>query len=177
MPPEIEATINAIRILRDPRFLATERGYQGALYCAIRSELERMGLLTEHRILEMEYQKSARHRLSQRPDIVFHIPTEISGESVQKNNFAVWALKHSGSQIDAEDDFQKLEEMFEVLLYPVGIFVNIASRRTHLGHYTGQHKERIHAFAVPGMSRSKIIHSYFKNGELIDEQIQINGRG
>lgn len=50
--------------------------------------------MTNGAILEMEYQKSSRHGLGQRPDIVFHIPAEHSRESVQANNFAVWALPH-----------------------------------------------------------------------------------
>jgi hypothetical protein len=41
----------------------------------------------------MEYQKSARQGLAQRPDIVFHIPAEVSGAAVTENNYEVWALK------------------------------------------------------------------------------------
>jgi hypothetical protein len=72
MLPEIEATIGAIRSVRNARYLATERGYQGAFYCTLRSELERMERLSAERILELEYQKTVgRHGTRQRPDIVF----------------------------------------------------------------------------------------------------------
>jgi hypothetical protein len=175
MPPEIEATINAIRLVRESRFLATERGYQGAFYCELRSQLA--GKLTNHRILEMEYQKSFRHGLFQRPDILFHIPAEISLEPPNKNNYAVWALKHSGSRNEAIIDFDKLDEMFDTLDYPLGIFINIASPQTHLEHYNGSFKGRIHAFAVPGVNDSTILHSYFEDSQLVGIPLPLNPGG
>jgi hypothetical protein len=162
--PEVHGTIAAIKTVINPRYLATERGYQGAFYCALRSSLEQMGILSEKCILEMEYQKSAKHGISQRPDIVFHIPTEISRASVRKNNFAVWALKLNASTTDARDDFDKLDEMCGELRYSLAIFVNIASSTTHLKLYRGKYHERIHAFSFLDREGSQIQHSYFENG-------------
>ena len=96
-----------------------------------------MRLLSAERILEMEYQKSARHGISQRPDIVFPIPAEISGVPVRDNNFAVWALKHLASLADAEEDFAKLDEMCDALNCLLATFVNVASSKTYLELYKG----------------------------------------
>src|SRR5690349_21340233 len=94
----IDATISAIKNVRNPRFLATERGFHGAFYCALFSFLKKKGIITDRVILEMEYQKSTRHATKQRPDIILHIPREISGsKSTRTNNFAVWALKRRAS--------------------------------------------------------------------------------
>ncbi len=76
----------------------------------------------------MEYQKSFRHGMSQRPDIVLHVPAEDSGACVVDNNRAVWALKRHATQAGARADFEKLEEMFKRLRYPFGIFVNIDAK-------------------------------------------------
>lgn len=102
----IRATEAAIHQVGHPRFFATERGFHGRFYYALQTQLDQEGILTEGRILEMEYQKSGRHGLTQRPDIVLHVPAE-PGTSVQDNNFAVWALKFRASEGDARDDFRK----------------------------------------------------------------------
>jgi hypothetical protein len=128
--------------------------------------LESRGILTDKVILEMEYQKSHGHGTSQRPDIILHVPVEISGGSVRDNNFAVWALKHSGSGTAAEEDFNKLDEICVRLNYPLLIFVNIASAQTHLDRYQGPHRERIHAFAVPSLTGTEIQHAFFENGTM-----------
>lgn len=120
------------------------------------------------RILEMEYQKSAIHGLSQRPDIVFHIPRELSGDSVHHNNYAVWALKRDATSGEAVEDFDKLDEMCDVLKYPLAIFVNIASSKTRLDLYRGKFSERIHAFAFLDPKGSKIQYSYFDNGKIVN---------
>jgi hypothetical protein len=170
MLPEIHATIEAIQQVRNPRFLATERGYHGAFYCALRSNMERQGLLSQKRILEMEYQKSwSRHSLSQRPDIVFHIPVEISGATRSENNFAVWALKFDASPTGAIEDFKKLDEMCLGLKYPLAIFVNVASRKTYLDLYRGKYPQRIHAVAAPGPKGSQMRYSFFENGRITNE--------
>lgn len=90
----INATIRALHEIRNRRFLATERGYQGAFYCMLHQLLTTEDLITENRILEMEYQKSTRHGLRKRPDIIFHIPAELTGAGVRENNFALWSLKY-----------------------------------------------------------------------------------
>jgi hypothetical protein len=145
----IEATILALRSVRHARFFRTERGYQGRFFCALQEILEEFGILNDDLILEMEYQKSvARHHMNQRPDIVLHIPTEVSNAPPNKNNFAAWALKCRANPAHAQDDFRKLDELFLVLDYPLGFFVNIDSDSHHLLHYSGNYPDRLIAYAV-----------------------------
>jgi hypothetical protein len=144
----VAATIEAIIGVRQARFFRNERGYHGRFYCSLLGALEHRNLLTGDRIVEMEYQKSDRHGLTQRPDIVFHIPAEISGSAVNENNYAVWALKQAASVAEAKDDFLKLDDMFRILRYPLGIFINIRSNRHHLNSYEGPYRDRLMAFAV-----------------------------
>jgi hypothetical protein len=96
----------------------------------------------------MEYQKSARHGIFQRPDIVLHMPAEDFGAAVNENNLAVWALKRQATDGDATRDFEKLEEMFQALRYSVGIFVNISSTDHFAGAYSGYFPERLRTVAV-----------------------------
>lgn len=135
----IEATESAIRAVDAERFFQTERGFHGRFYCALQTELDRAGLLSKGAILEMEYQKSARHGLTQRPDIIFHIPVEHSGAGVAENNYAVWALKRRATPADAQDDFIKLDQMFSFLNYPLGFFVNIDATDPMRQHYSGEY--------------------------------------
>jgi hypothetical protein len=144
----IDITEAAIRAVDAPRFFRTERGFHGRFYCALQEQLDQAGLIANGTILEMEYQKSRRHGLSQRPDIVLHIPAEYSRASVQENNFAVWALKHRASRAEACADFARLDEMFEVLKYPFGFFLNIDSADPMRQHYSGAYGERLATVAA-----------------------------
>lgn len=144
----VAATTQALLQINQPRFLRTERGYHGKFYCALQEALEERGLLQDGRILEMEYQKSARHQTSQRPDIVLHVPAEGSGQAVTENNFAVWALKRRATQDKANQDFVKLDQMFESLRYPLGIFVNIDTNEHVKLLYSGRFPERLKVVAV-----------------------------
>ena len=144
----VNATIASLLSISVRRFFKSERGYQGIFYCKLYDELEKYGLVNEDQIVEMEYQKSSRHSISQRPDIIYHIPIEHSGANVDENNFAVWALKASASLTSAEADFYKLEEMFDRLKYPIGFFININSNLHHLELYNGSFKDRLFAFSV-----------------------------
>lgn len=144
----IVATEVAIRSVDAARFFQTERGFHGRFYCALQAELDRVGLIVNGAILEMEYQKSARHCLGQRPDIIFHIPTEHSGAGVITNNFAVWALKRRSTIAEARDDFGKLDQMFNALEYPLGFFVNIDATDPMREHYMGIHGTRLVAVAA-----------------------------
>jgi len=143
-----DATESALRAVDAIRFFRTERGFHGRFYCALQAELDRLGLIANAAILEMEYQKSARHDLGQRPDIIFHIPTEHSGARVEENNYAVWALKHKANASDAKDDFKKLDEMFATLHYAHGFFINIDATDPMLEHYEGDYSRRLAAVAV-----------------------------
>ncbi len=144
----INATESAIRAVDAARFFQTERGFHGRFYCALQKQLEQAGLLASGAILEMEYQKSRRHDLSQRPDIVFHIPAEYSRATVQENNFAVWALKRRATRAKAESDFVLLDEMFQSLHYPLGFFLNIDSTDPMMQHYQGAFPGRLAAVAA-----------------------------
>jgi hypothetical protein len=143
-----DATEAAIRMVNAKRFFQTERGFHGRFYCALQEQLAQAGFIADGAILEMEYQKSSRHDIRQRPDIVFHIPAEDSGASVRENNFAVWALKHRASLADASEDFDRLDEMFDALRYPIGFFLNIDSTDTMRQHYKGRNGDRLSAVAA-----------------------------
>ncbi len=145
----IEATINALKLARNVRFFRTERGYQGELFCELKNALYEKGIIEEDLILEMEYQKvQDRHRTRRRPDIILHVPAEVSDAPAHENNIGVWALKHNASMLDAQNDFNKLDEMFRHLNYFLGFFINIDSNFHHLELYSGNYKDRIFAFAV-----------------------------
>ena len=143
-----DATESALRSVVDVRFFQTERGFHGRFYCALQARLDRLGLIANGAILEMEYQKSARHNLGQRPDIIFHIPTEHSGAGVKDNNYAVWALKHKTNVADAKEDFQKLDQMFDDLHYAFGFFININATNPMREYYEGTYSHRLAAVAV-----------------------------
>jgi hypothetical protein len=171
--PEVRATVSALKAVRDARFLATERGFHGAFYCELRTALRRRRLLGDGRILEMEYQKSARQGIRQRPDIILHIPADIRGTTVRENNFAVWALKRAATEQEAREDFAKLDQMCITLCYPLALFVNVAATQTHLAQYLGPFRERIHGLATPVLGGLTLKHSYFVEGELREEEIRL----
>lgn len=148
-----------------PRFLRSERGYQGRFYCALQASLDNRGVLQDGLILEMEYQKSSRHGLSQRPDIILHAPAEETGAAVFENNVAVFALKLRASPDRAGEDFAKLDEVCAVLRYQLAIFINVNSEEHHIACYKGQHQDRLHSFAVRLRSgRPRITHAWWERG-------------
>lgn len=165
----IDATIQSLRSIRNPRLFRTERGYQGELFCELQNILKEQGIVDGVNILEMEYQKSQRHGIRQRPDIILHVPAEISGVSVKENNFAVWALKHKSSTEDAIDDFRKLNDMFAVLEYPLGFFVNIDSATHHFGNYEGEFVDRLVTFAIRLDDGDVSIKMAYWNNNVIEE--------
>jgi hypothetical protein len=140
----VESTHEALASVVHPRFFHTERGYQGGFYCCLMRQFEEKGLLDdERRVVEMEYQKTASHYMSQRPDAIYHIPVEVSGASVEENNYAVWAFKRKASASDAREDFEKLDEMMERLKYGLAFFIDINSDRHYLDAYNGPHRDRL----------------------------------
>lgn len=168
----INATIEALQSIQQPRFFQTERGYHGKFYCELHEALDASGILSEDILLEMEYQKSERHGIYQRPDIVLHIPAELDGTSVQENNFAVFALKRLASQTEAEEDFGKLDQMFNQLHYPLGFFIDVDSTQHRLNNYTGTFPNRLHAFAVKLVNGEvSIIHASWVGNEIQEELI------
>lgn len=164
----IEATLEAISKVRNPRYFCSERGYQGQFYCQLQSILEEQNIITADLILEMEYQKQVQnHHMTQRPDIILHIPSEVSGASSTENNFCVWALKRGTNSTGAREDFEKLNMMMEVLNYPVGIFINIDSGRHFLESYDLSYKNRIAAISVLLQDDVLLVNvATFQNDEL-----------
>lgn len=157
----LQAVVEALRADTPQRFLRSERGYQGRFYCALQEALDRRGVLKDGIILEMEYQKSSRHNMNQRPDIILHIPAEESRSGVQANNFMVIALKRRASSDLAKEDFDKLDQMCGQLRYSLAVFINIDCADHHLDRYTGDFADRIHAFAIECRRGSaKIIHAW-----------------
>jgi hypothetical protein len=144
----IASTEAALLSISNPRYFKSERGYQGIFYCKLHDELDSRDLLTEDRIIEMEYQKSDRHGMSQRPDIIFHIPVELSGADRNENNYAVWAFKVNANQGSAQEDFEKLDQMFGVLNYPLGFFINIRTDQNHMNIYGGQFRDGLLGYSV-----------------------------
>jgi hypothetical protein len=145
----IEASIKAALAVTHPRFFRTERGYHGRYYCALMRAFDELHLLDdEDRIIEIEYQKHAMHGFYQRPDIIFHIPAEVTGNPRWHDNFAVWALKRNASAAEARSDFKKLDQMFDELNYPLGFFVNIDSDTDRLENYEGQFANRLYGIWV-----------------------------
>ena len=157
----LEAIVEALRGVTAPRFFRSERGYHGRLYCTLQEALDRRGILKDGLILEMEYQKGARHRMTQRPDIILHVPAEESMAAVHENNVAVLALKRRASRDDALEDFAKLDEMCGILGYLLAVFVNVDSRDHHLQHYAGPFGDRLHGFAVrPDDGALRVRHAW-----------------
>lgn len=143
----IRATDAAIRAVAHPRFFDTELSFHGAFYHSLQMQLNQSGTQPAGSILEIEHQKSRRHGIRQRPDIILHVPA-VQGASVKDNNHAVWALKWRASVNKAQADFVLLDEMFEELNYPLGFFVNIGSLNPMLQHYGGKYRDRIVAVAT-----------------------------
>lgn len=168
----LDATSQALRALTHPRFLRSERGYQGRFYCALQEELDRRDVLQDGVILEMEYQKSARHGVTQRPDIILHAPAEETGATVFENNVAVFALKLSASRQRAVEDFGKLDEMCGGLRYQLAIFINVNSDAHHMACYEGEHRDRMHSFAITLQSgQPRISHAWWEHGALRETSV------
>ncbi len=161
----IDATIDAMKLIVHKRFFQTERGYQGAFCSSLEKELDKRKILNDEIILEMEYQKSERHGMSQRPDIVLHVPTDkIHVLSKNVGNYAVFAFKHQASKKDAIEDFDKLDEMFWKLDYQLGIFISVNSNNHCLEFYNGRYKSKIHCFGVWLENNTvKITRAYWEN--------------
>jgi len=144
----VTITYQAITQVKHPRFWETERGFHGEFHAVLREILisERIvGYLGP--ILEQEYQKSRHHGISQRPDTILHLPAKQWGLRRQEGNFAVWALKHRSLETEAREDFQRLDEMFTKLKYPLGFFINIGSQRTFENIYRGDYAKRVHCIS------------------------------
>lgn len=165
----IEAVIEALRRVSHPRFFETERGFQGEFQKNLSSAIPSLQL--DGAIVEEEYQKRMReHGIKFRPDIIVHIPTQEGGNR-REGNFAVFALKLNANPAKARDDFGALDELFDMLDYPFGAFINIASRRTYASMYGGRYRDRMHFLAVwQDDGNTRVEHQHYRGEELIGEQ-------
>ncbi|HOE93333.1 MAG TPA: hypothetical protein PLK11_04165 [Methanofastidiosum sp.] len=168
----LEMTIEAFKKINKKRFYKSERGYQGRLLCALYFLMDEVNIFSEDTIIEQEYQKgTSSHGTTQRPDIIIHVPVEHSGARITENNYVVYALKKNTSDIDAQDDFNKLDDMFNRLNYELGIFVSINKYpKSFLHLYEGNNKNKLHEFSLKYEdNKLGILYRYFIDGS-IEEQ-------
>ncbi len=167
----IQFTVQALSNISNPRLYKSERGFQGELTSELKQILKIQGLLDNNYLLEEEYQKKRDvHLTTQRPDIIFHLPVDVSGAPPDLNNFAVWELKLRAGTRESIKDFDKLDVMFEQLNYSVGIFVNISSQRHLLEYYQGSFNDRIVSFATMlDDDEISVIQGNFVNDRLIEK--------
>ncbi len=160
-------TLKAVSLVRNPRYFRTERGYQGAFLAALGNELTAAGVVGHGVIPEEEYQKTfGRHGITDRPDIIVHIPTAPSSDSVRTGNLAVYALKLQASADDAKDDFDKIDRIISHLNYAQAFFININSSESYLAEYSGPFNKKIHFISVlPDGSALRVKHGYFLRGQ------------
>jgi len=139
----------AIERIDHPRFFETERGFQGEL----RAQLERQAfraLMPEGSVIEQEYQKRLQdHGLTIRPDIIIHEPFDPKRHKDRtEGNVAVIELKLNANGGEAVADFVNLIRMMDILHYPVGLFINIASPDTHAALVPSDGRGRIACFST-----------------------------
>ena len=157
----LSATHWALSQIKHPRFFSTERGYQGLFAHKLQTVLEQNELLIDPWILEQEYPKRLQHGTRQRPDIILHIPAEVTGDELDRNNLAVWALKLRADEARALDDFRKLDEMISILRYRYAFFINIDGDDTHAQYYSCRFKSKIFFAAVKLLDgRPKVFWSH-----------------
>lgn len=168
----INEVINTLRSIKIPRYYKSERGFQTEFYRILSNQLEDKPIFPEHTILEAEVQKRnlEHYGVTQRPDLLIHIPIETGiTENSNENNFVNFAFKLSGNERASVEDYEKLEQMFSILNYEMGIFINIGRYpEIFLNNYEGNFKDRIHELSI-GQDDGiiKIMHAFFKNEELI----------
>lgn len=101
-------------------------------------------------IIEQEYQKTIdRHKLAIRPDLIIHKPFDAARHnSPRDGNIAVMELKLKATKKEAGEDFESLLKMMTLLNYPMAVFINIGSQKTHADLIPESAKGRITCFAV-----------------------------
>lgn len=132
-----------------PAFFEDERSFQGELLVMLHKTIPDH-VLPEESVIQQEYQKRlAVHGLRIRPDIIIHEPFNPDRhEDRTDGNYLVIELKRKSSPAKAARDFANLIQMMDVLSYPAGVFVNIASERTHAESLPADANGRISCFAV-----------------------------
>ncbi len=160
----MDATIQSLKLIQEPRFFETERGFQGQFNTVLQDFLIRRRILPGKYIVEEEYQKTTKHHGSSlRPDIIIHRPSV----NPRKNNLCVYAFKRRASVTAAQNDFKKLQEMLDKLDYEIAVFINIDSKKHYLGQCLGKQDGRIHAFAIWRINRRvNVVHAGWKGGRI-----------
>lgn len=127
----------SLAAIDNPRFYHTERGYQGAFTAELSQRMPSLNL--DGAIIEDEYQKRIPyHGLKIRPDIIIHIPFEKGQHKARREgNFVAFELKLNATKKKAMKDYEDLSSLCEVLDYPLGVFINIASNKAFLDEYEG----------------------------------------
>jgi hypothetical protein len=123
---------NALESIQDPRFFETERGFQGELLVQLGKRLKQAEFPGDP-LVEQEYQKTIpSHGINIRPDIIIHVPFG-RGQAKRRDegNFVAMELKLRSTENDARHDFASLEQMHAALRYPLTVFINIDSDKTH----------------------------------------------
>lgn len=172
----LNEVINTLKNIIIPRYYKSERGFQTEFYRILSNQLEGKLIFPENTILEAEVQKRnlEHYGVTQRPDLLIHIPIETGiTENANENNFVNFAFKLYGNERASVEDYEKLEQMFFFLNYEMGIFINIGKYpEIFLNNYEGGYKNRIHEFSI-GKDEDviKIMHAFFENEDLIIEDI------
>lgn len=164
----IDISIAAIKHIKRKRYYENERAFVTELYRHLHDE-NLLSLFPERTLIETEVQKSEKkhYGLTQRPDMVVHIPIEEGVyQYAHEGNFIAYACKVEANEVKAREDFTKLEEMFSILRYPLGIFININGYPDSLlRHYRGDYEDRIHELSIRfAGNKVDVQHSYFENG-------------
>jgi len=170
----IKIVAKALKNMDSSRFFKTERGFQGRFACALYERFDAKKIFQDDTIIEEEYQKRIKnHGTRLRPDLIIHVPVESTHSSdTTENNFVVFAFKKQADEDKAKEDFKKLDEIFRVLKYPLGIFVNINKAKSFLNKYSGSFKNRIHEFCIRQTNdKLDILHAYFQDDEVVTERV------
>jgi hypothetical protein len=156
----------------------TERGYQGEFQRVLANLLIESEIFPNEVLVEEEYQKRLReHGIRFRPDIIIHIPIEVSDTINRRlNNFCVFEFKLNASKEDAFEDFQKLEQMFTNLDYPEGYFINIQGyQNSFLKDFESLNKERINEVSLIVNERTVYIrHDFYDGGKIKTKAMCLN---
>jgi hypothetical protein len=122
----------ALGAIREARFFATERGYQGELIAELRQRLHQADFPGDP-VIEQEYQETLpNHGIAIRPDLIIHIPFDRKvTEKRSQGNFVAVEIKRRASPAEAAEDFESLVAMKEQLNYPITIFLNLDAAETY----------------------------------------------
>lgn len=161
----------AIKQIKSRRLFNSERGFRGQLQANLDRLLREKNLISNHALVEEEYQKRIRdHGVSHRPDIIIHVPFEEGiARSRREDNFVAFELKLRADENDASDDFAKLNDYITILKYPIGVFVNVNSEKPFIELVPNN---KIHVLNVLRHKQDVVvIHSYIKKGKVIHQRL------